>query len=121
MSRRSPRPRRARSRCRGEVDRPSRIGRPGEHLGVLVSGIVHDGMSDPAGRRRVLDLVEQGGELLVAMTRRTAPECGARHVFSAGSRVVVVRALPLRTPAIVRPPPDASTSMMHHHAPGPHT
>ena len=58
------------------MERPSRIvGQPGEHLGVLVSGVVvHVGMDDLCRRHRVLDLVEEGDELLVAMARRTAPE-----------------------------------------------
>ena len=40
-----------------------------------MSGVVfHDGMDEPAGRHRVIDLIEEGDELLVAMARRTAPE-----------------------------------------------
>ena len=64
------------ARRRGEMECPSRIvGQLGEHLGVFVSGIViHDGMDDFAGRHRVLDLIEEGDELLVTMARRTAPE-----------------------------------------------
>ena len=51
------------------------VGQSGEHLGVLMSGIViHDGMDDFAGRHRVLDLVEEDDELLMAMARRTASE-----------------------------------------------
>ena len=74
--------------CRGEVERPSRIvGQPSEHLGVLVGSIVvHDGVDHIAGRYGVLDLVEKGDELLVAMARSAAAEHGALQRVQGGEQ-----------------------------------
>src|SRR3954452_1001516 len=53
-------------------------GEPGQHLGLLVGGVVvEDDVDDLAGRDRRLDGVEEADELLVPVALHAAAEDGA--------------------------------------------
>ena len=71
---------------------------PGDHLGVLVGGIVvDDGVDGLPGRHGVLDGVEEADELLVAVARHVAADDGAVEDIERGEErggavpLVVVR------------------------------
>ena len=64
------------ARGRREVERPLRmLGKPGQHLGVFVGGVVvENGMDHLAGRDGPLDGVDEADELLMAMAGHAAAD-----------------------------------------------
>ena len=67
------------SRGRGEVEGPTRMTRqPGQHLGMLVGGIVvEDDMDRPIGRDLALDGIEEANEFEMAVALHAAANHGA--------------------------------------------
>ena len=76
---------------RGEVEGETRVAiEPGDHLGLLVGGVVvEDDMDQLAGRDRGFDGVEEADELLVPVALHAAAE--ERMLRAANSVVVPLR------------------------------
>src|SRR3954470_20848813 len=76
------------ARGRGEVEGEARVaGEPGQHLGLLVGGVVvENDVDDLAGRGRRLDGVEEADELLVPVALHAATEDGAVEDVEGGEQ-----------------------------------